>query len=43
MLQYYEAAYKRAAASYSIEQEGRRRRDEYQDGVIRNSIKSPSP
>ena len=43
MLQYYEAAYKRAAASYSIEQEGRRRRDEYQDGVIRNAIKSPSP
>ena len=43
MLQYYEAAYKRALASYSIEQEGRRRRDEYQDGVIRNVIKSPSP
>jgi len=43
MLQYYEASYKRALASYSIEQEGRRRRDEYQDGVIRNSIKSPSP
>ena len=43
MLQYYEASYKRALASYSIEQEGRRRRDEYQDGVIRNTIKSPSP
>ena len=43
MLQNYEAAYKRALASYSIEQEGRRRRDEYQDGVIRNVIKSPSP
>ena len=43
MLQYYEASYKRSLASYSIEQEGRRRRDEYQDGVIRNSIKSPSP
>ena len=43
MLQYYEASYKRALASYSIEQEGRRRRDEYQDGVIRNVIKSPSP
>ena len=43
MLQYYEASYKRALGSYSIEQEGRRRRDEYQDGVIRNSIKSPSP
>ena len=43
MLQYYEASYKRALASYSIEQECRRRRDEYQDGVIRNVIKSPSP
>ena len=43
MLQYYEMSYKRALASYSIEQEGRRRRDKYQDGVIRNSIKSPSP
>ena len=43
MLQYYEASYKRALASYSIEQEGRRRRDDYQDGVIRNVIKSPSP
>ena len=43
MLQYYEMSYKRALASYSIEQEGRRRRDEYQDGVIRNTINSPSP
>ena len=43
MLQYYEASYKRALASYSIEQEGRRRRDEYQDGVIRTPLKSPSP
>ena len=30
-------------ANYQVRQEGRRRRDEYQDGVIRNSIKSPSP
>ena len=43
MLQYYEASYKRALASYSIEQEGRRRRDEWQDGAIRSQIKSPSP
>jgi len=43
LLQYYEMSYKRSLASYSIEQEGRRRRDEYQDGVIRNVIKSPSP
>ena len=43
MLQYYEASYRRALSSYSIEQQGRRRRDEYQDCVIRNVIKSPSP
>ena len=43
MLQYYEQSYRRALASYSIEQQGRRRRDEYQDGVIRTPIKSPSP
>ena len=43
MLQYYEASYRRALSSYSIEQQGRRRRDEYQDGVIRSQIKSPSP
>jgi hypothetical protein len=33
MLQYYEQAYSKAANSYSIEQQGRRRRDEWQDGV----------
>jgi len=43
LLQYYEQSYIRAAKSYSIEQEGRRRRDEWQDGVIRSQIKSPSP
>ena len=43
MLQYYEGAYHRALASYSIEQQGRRRRDEYQDGVIRTPLQSPSP
>ena len=43
LLQYYEQSYRRAAKSYSIEQEGRRRRDEWQDGVIRSQIKSPSP
>ena len=43
MLQYYEGAYQRALASYSIEQQGRRRRDEYQDGVIRTPLQSPSP
>ena len=43
MLQYYEQSYQKAAKSYSIEQEGRRRRDEWQDGAIRAQIKSPSP
>jgi|TARA_R100000329_G_scaffold115000_1_gene94512 hypothetical protein len=43
MLQYYEAAYRRAIQSYATEQMGRRRRDEYQDGVIRTPLQSPSP
>ena len=43
MLQYYMQAYQKALQSYSIEQQGRRRRDEYQDGVIRTPLKSPSP
>ena len=43
MLQYYTQAYDRAMASYSIEQQGRRRRDEYEDGAIRTPIKSESP
>ena len=43
LLQYYEQSYQRSAKSYSIEQEGRRRRDEWQDGAIRAQIKSPSP
>ena len=43
MLQYYEQSYQRALQTYAIEQQGRRRRDEYQDGVIRTPLKSPSP
>jgi len=43
MLQYYEQAYSKAAQSYSIEQQGRRRRDEYEDGVIRSTMTSKSP
>ena len=43
MLQYYEASYRRAIQTYSIEQQGRRRRDEYNDGAIRTPIKSESP
>ena len=43
MLQYYEGSYQRSLASYSIEQQGRRRRDEWQDGALRTFIKSESP
>ena len=43
MLQYYEASFRRAMQSYSIEQQGRRRRDEYQDGAIRTPIRSEPP
>ena len=43
MLQYYEGSFRRALQSYAIEQQGRRRRDEYQDGVIRTPLKSESP
>ena len=43
MLQYYEASFRRAMQSYAIEQQGRRRRDEYEDGAIRTPLKSESP
>lgn len=40
MIQYYSQAYEKALLSYAIEQQGRRRRDEYGDGVIRTQLKS---
>ena len=43
MLQYYTQAYQVGLQSYAIEQQGRRRRDEFQDGVIRTPLKSPFP
>ena len=43
MLQYYEASFNRALQSYAIEQQGRRRRDEWEDGTIRTPLKSESP
>jgi len=43
MLQYYSQAYQQALQTYSIEQQGRRRRDEYDDGAIRTPIRSESP
>ena len=43
MLQYYAQAYQKAMQSYAIEQQGRRRRDEYADGVIRTVLASENP
>ena len=43
MLQYYENSYKQAVQGLGIEQQGRRRRDEYRDGIIRVPMKSDSP
>ena len=43
MLQYYMQAYQKALQSYAIEQQGRRRRGEYEDGVIRTPLKSVNP
>ena len=44
MLQYYTKAYTEALESYAIEQNGIRRRDEYQDGEVRAqlNVKPPS-
>ena len=43
MLQYYEQSFQRALQSYAVEQQGRRRRDEYNDGVIRTPLQSEPP
>ena len=43
MLQFYSQAYEKALLSYAIEQQGRRRRDEYADGVIRTVLESKNP
>ena len=43
MIQLYQGQYKEALETYATEQMGRRRRNEYQDGVIRIPIKSESP
>ena len=43
MLQYYSQAYEKALLSYAIEQQGRRRRDEYADGVILTVLESKNP
>jgi hypothetical protein len=43
MLQYFENSYKQAVQGLGLEQQGRRRRDEYRDGMMRIPIKSDSP
>jgi len=43
MLQYFRQSYKEAIQGLGIEQQGRRRRDEYRDGMLRIPVKSESP
>jgi len=43
MLGYFDNSYKQAIQGLGIEQQGRRRRDEFRDGMIRIPIKSDSP
>jgi len=43
MLSYFKQSYKEALQGLGIEQQGRRRRDEYRDGMMRLPIKSESP
>ena len=43
MIQYYQGQYENALTTYATEQIGYRRRDEYEDGMIRQQVKSKSP
>ena len=43
MLAYYEQGYQQALQSLQLEQQGRRRRDEYYDGVLRFPLESQQP
>ena len=43
MLQYYEQGYQQALQGLQTEQNGRRRRDEYYDGVLRFPLNSQQP
>lgn len=43
MLNYFRQAYKEALQGLGLEQQGRRRRDEYRDGMTRLYLKSDSP
>ena len=42
MLAYFDNSYKQALQGLGIEQQGRRRRDEYRDGMVRLRVKSES-
>ena len=43
MIQYYQGQFENALTTYATEQIGYRRRDEDEDGVIRQQLKSKSP
>ena len=43
MLQYYEQGYQQAVQGLQLEQQGRRRRDEHYDGVLRVPLDSKQP
>lgn len=43
MMNYFQQAYQQALQGLGIEQQGRRRRDEYRDGMIRLPVRSESP
>ena len=43
MLQYYQGLFQNALTTYATEQIGYRRRDEYEDGMIRQQLKSKPP
>lgn len=43
MLDYFNGSYTQAMQGLGIEQQGRRRRDEYRDGMLRQRLKSESP
>jgi hypothetical protein len=43
MLNFFEKSYAQALQGLGIEQQGRRRRDEFRDGMLRQKLKSESP
>jgi hypothetical protein len=43
MIQYNQGLYQNALTTYATEQIGYRRRDEYDDGELRQQLKSKSP